>query len=252
MTPEEAQKLMKGPLGEAMAKFPLRFAKAILFGNRPTRHGRATVRSATASLLNLGYGPLAITCHHVIEEYRQWIGQGNDHLFQIGNCRLDPLAQLISEDEATDVAVIRITAAQASQITDDDEIGSSFFEPASWPPTPIREGDYVAFGGFPGEWRAAVGIDAMEFPSYSSGASRVTVARDSYFVSQFEREYWVSSFDYDEAADLRRLGGLSGGPAFALRGLHYDFVGIVYEFSTDYELLYFRHAGIIGADGRLN
>jgi hypothetical protein len=252
MTPEEAQKLMKGPLGEAMSKFPLRFAKAILFGDRPTRDGRATVRNATASLLNLGHGPLAITCHHVLEEYRARIQQGNDHLFQIGNCRLDPLAQLISDDEATDVAVIRITSAQAREITGDDEIGSSFFEPASWPPTPIREGDYVAFGGFPGEWRAAVGIDAMEFSSYSSGASRVTVARDSYFVSQFEREYWVSSFAHRDASDLQRLGGLSGGPAFALRGLHYDLVGIVYEFSEDYELLYFRHAGVIGADGRLS
>jgi hypothetical protein len=252
MTPDEAQKLMKGPLGEAMSKFPLRFAKAILFGDRPTRYGKAMVRNATASLLNLGCGPLAVTCHHVLAEYRAGTQHGNDRLFQIGNCRLDPLTQLIADDEATDVAVIGLTSAQAREITGDDEIGSCFFEPASWPPVPIREGDYVAFGGFPGEWRTATGLDAMELSSYSHGASRVTVVRDGYFVSQFEREYWVSSFAHRDAAELRRLGGLSGGPAFALRGLHYDFVGFVYEFSENYELLYFRHAGVIDALGGLH
>lgn len=234
-----------------MAKFPLRFAKAILFGDGPIRHGRAKVRSATASLLDFGRGPLAVTCHHVIKEYRAHLEQGNAGLFQIGNCRLDPLQQLISDDETLDVAVIALAADQAREVTDDGEIGSSFFQPATWPPAPIRDGDYVSFGGFPGEWRTVDGVDSVTFSTYSSGASRVTVVRDSYFVSQFEREYWVSSFEHRDAADLRRLGGLSGGPAFALRGLHYDFVGVVYEFSEDYELLYFRHAGILGEDGRL-
>jgi hypothetical protein len=171
MTPEEAQRLMKGPLGETMSKFPLRFAKAILFGDRPTRYGRATVWSATASLLNLGRGPLAVTCHHVLQEYRAGMERGNGHLFQIGNCRLDPLEQLVFDDKATDVAVIALTAAQAREVTDDGEIGSSFFEPARWPPAPIREGDYVSFGGFPGEWRTAVGIDSVEFSRNSRRAA---------------------------------------------------------------------------------
>jgi len=250
MTPDEAQRLTRGPLGETMAKFPLRFAKAILFGDGPVRHHRPEMRSATASLLDLGHGPLAVTCHHVIEEYRAQVAQQPGRLFQIGNCRLDPLQQLIFDDERFDVAVIALTAAQARKVTDGGDIGSSFFQPATWPPAPVCEGDYVSFGGFPGEWRTADGIDSVTFSSYSNGASRVTVVRDSYFVSQFEREYWVSSFQHRDAADLRRLGGLSGGPAFALRGLHYDFVGMVYEFSEDYELLYFRHANILGQDGR--
>lgn len=250
MTPEEAQRLARGPLGEAMSKFPLRFAKAIIFGDGPLRHHWPEMRSATASLLDLGGGPLAVTCHHVVAEYRMRVDQGRARLFQIGSCRLDPLQQLIFDDERLDVAVIALTPAQARRVTDDGDIGSSFFQPATWPPPPVCEGDYVSFGGFPGEWRTADGVDSVTFSSYSSGASRVTVVRDSYFVSQFEREYWVSSFQHREAADLRRLGGLSGGPAFAMRGLHYDFVGMVYEFSEDYDLLYLRHASILGEDGR--
>jgi len=227
-----------------MSTFPLRFAKAVVFGDGPVRYYQAKMQSATASLLDLGRGPLAVTCQHVIEEYRAQIDQGRAPLFQIGNCRLDPLRQLTLDNKRHDVAVIALTEAQAREVTNDGEIGSSFFQPATWPPAPVCEGEYVSFGGFPGEWRAADGIDTVTFSSYSSGASRVTVVRDGYFVSQFEREYWVSSFRNREAPELRRLGGLSGGPAFALRGLHFDFVGMVYEFSEDYELLYFRHADV--------
>lgn len=72
-------------------------------------------------------------------------------------------------------------------------------------------------------------VNSLEVSSYNNGTSRVAAVGDSYVVSQFEREYWVSSFQHRDA-DLRRLGGLSGGPAFAWRNLHYDFVGVIYEF----------------------
>jgi hypothetical protein len=249
MTPEEARRLAKGPLGDAMSSFPLRFAKAVFFGYGPGLQHQAKMRSATVSLLDLGHGPLAVTCHHVMEEYRAQVDNGQSRLFQIGNCRLDPLPQLILNDASRDVAVIALTAAQARLITGDGEIGSSFFEPATWPPEPVREGEFVAFGGFPGGWRSSDGVDTMTFSSFSHGASRVTVVRDTYFVSQFEREYWVNSFRTPDAPDLRRFGGLSGGPAFVLRGLHYDFVGLMYESSEDYDLLYFRHASVIDESG---
>jgi hypothetical protein len=250
MTPEEAQRLAKGPLGDVMSSFPLRFAKAVFFGDGPVYQHQAKMRSATASLLDLGHGPLAVTCHHVMEEYRAQVDNGQGRLFQIGNCRLDPLPQLILDDPSRDVAVIGLTAVQARNITGDGEIGSNFFEPISWPPEPVREGEYVAFGGFPGGWRSSDGVDTITFSSFSHGASRVTVVRDTYFVSQFEREYWVKSFRTPEAPDLRQFGGLSGGPAFVLRGLYFDFVGLMYECSEDSALLYFRHASVIGETGR--
>jgi hypothetical protein len=227
-----------------MAKFPLRFAQAVLFGDGPVRSGVPIIRNATASLLDLGAGPLAVTCHHVIQEYRLR-AEHRPSLFQIGDCRLDPLQQLIFEDDALDLAAIALTPAQARQVAGGGDTGSSFFSPATWPPEPVCEGDYIAFGGFPGELRRVDGHDSVTFSSFSNGASRVPLVRDTYFVSQFEREYWVTSFWNLDSPDLRKLGGLSGGPAFILRKLHYDFVGLMYEFSEDYEVLYFRHANVL-------
>ena len=85
---------------------------------------------------------------------------------------------------------------------------------------------------------------ALEFGTYSSGASRVETVSDTYFVTQFEKEYWIQSLGEKDAIDLKDLGGLSGGPAFISRGLSFDFAGIIYEFSSDYELLYIRHSTI--------
>jgi hypothetical protein len=95
-------------------------------------------------------------------------------------------------------------------------------------------------------------VDTFDLESFRSGASCVTVVGDTYFVSQFEREYWVQRrFGDRDAKDLTRLGGLSGGPAFIHRGLHFDFVGVMYQFSHDYELLYLRHSFLLTPDGQI-
>jgi hypothetical protein len=251
ISPEEAKKLAAGPLGREMSKFPLRFAKAILFGDLPSPHAPARINNGTASLIDLGNGPLAITCSHVITSFRERLRQGRPSVFQIGNCRLNPLSQLISEDKNLDLAVIGLRDDQAKEITEDGEIGSSFFRPISWPPKPVAKGDFITFGGFPGQWRSQLDSDALEFGTYGIGASGVTTVSDAYFVSQFEREYWVPVLDNRGTDHLADLGGLSGGPAFIQRGLGFDFVGVIYEFSWNYELLYFRHSGFICIDGQI-
>jgi hypothetical protein len=251
MSPEEAKKLAAGPLGEMMGKFPLRFAKAAFFGDLPSKDGTARINNGTVSLVDLGQGPLAITCSHVIEPFRERLREGRPSLFQIGNCRLNPISQLVCESQELDLAVIRLTEQQVKEITADGEIGSLFFKPVRWPPAPVQEGEFIAFGGFPGQWRTQTNFDALEFRSYSNGASGVTAVGQTYFVSQFEREYWVRSFGDKDAKHLSDLGGLSGGPAFIHRDLHFDFVGVIYQFSQDYELLYVRHSVQLNPDGQI-
>ena len=241
------KKIAAGPLGQELCKFPLLFTKPVFFGEP-----QSGINNGTVSLINLGKGPFAITCFHVIEKFRELAREGKQGLFQIGPCGLDPLSQLISQSEHFDLAVIGITEKQAKEITQEDaRIGSSFFHPVCWPPEQVSEGEFIALGGFPGRWRTQLASDVLQFGTYSIGASRVTIVRDSYFVSQFEREYWVKSLDNPEFGQLDRLGGLSGGPAFVERGLRLDFVGVIYQFSPNYDLLYLRHAGVIAADGQI-
>lgn len=52
-TPEEAKKLVAGPLGRQMEMFPLRFCKPASFGVPPSREHPVLVNNGTASLLDL-------------------------------------------------------------------------------------------------------------------------------------------------------------------------------------------------------
>lgn len=57
---EEAKRLAAGDLGKELSKFPMRFSKAVFFGERPVRNISPRINNATVTLVNLGTGPIAI------------------------------------------------------------------------------------------------------------------------------------------------------------------------------------------------
>jgi hypothetical protein len=243
---EEAKALVAGGLGEVMQKFPLRFCKPILFGMPPSRQRPSRVNNGTASLLKRGEEFLAVTCAHVLAHYRT-VSQANQAcFFAIGNCHFDPAPQIVAEDPAIDVCVLRLTPRQAAEVLDGKTgIGQDFFELKSAPAAPVEIGDFVTFGGFPGDLRRLESFDAFNFGTYSSGAARVTDRHADYLTCQFEREFWVRSGDIGEA-EPDSLGGLSGGPAFVLRTspagiISYEFCGIVYKMHEASESLFIRN-----------
>ena len=171
MKVKEAKALAAGALGENLAKFPLRFAKPAFFGRRPSKTRPGTVRNGTVTLVDLGDGPLALTCHHVIARFSRMRRCTDKVIFQIANIEIDPLDQLVDENARLDLASIRLTQKQVNEITSVGEIGSCVFKPTSWPPHTLAEGDFVAFGGFPGGLRKVISFNELEFGSWSSGAS---------------------------------------------------------------------------------
>lgn len=244
-TIDDAKKLVASSAGIEFEKYPLKFAIPAYFGARPQPGAPVTVNSGSASLLRLNGQPFALTCWHVLEGYRQRLAEG-PCIFQLGDCELDPLAQLKAEDKGLDYALIGVTDGQIKEITNPRGPfdGTFFCDLAPWPPGKVKEGDFVAFGGFPGELRQAASFNKLSFGSYSSGASRVTSARDDYLVCQFEPEHWVSHGLEPEPSTIR---GMSGGPVFAIRHsdagiMTYDFVGHITEFHEDFKLLYVRLA----------
>jgi hypothetical protein len=245
-TSEEAKALAAGPAGVEFEKFPLKFAIPAYFGARPRPGTPVTVNSGTASLIRVSGQPFALTCSHVLEGYRQRLAEG-DCIFQLGNCELDPMAQLKAEDKDLDYALIGLTEAQVREVAKPDGPfdGTFFCDIGQWPPGEVKEGDFVAFGGFPGALRKAASFDELSFGSFSSGASRVTSTHEDHLVSQFEREFWVT---HGHEAVPESIGGMSGGPVFAIRIsaeteiLTYEFVGHITEIHESYELLYVRLA----------
>ena len=247
----QAKKLAAGPLGEKMAKFPLLFAKAVFFGKRPSRNQPSEVRNGTITLVDLGNGPIAITCQHVIARYCENRASLGQVIFQIGNVDLDPVEQLVDENERLDLATIRLTEKQVEDITSEGEIGSCIFKPSDWPPPLPKKGEYIAFGGFPGTLRSVRSFDELEFGSWSSSASEVSSVSDFQFASVFEREFWVKSFGEEHHMELNALGGMSGGPAFIKRVLHWDLVGIISQYHESYDTMFCTLLWPVRPNGRI-
>ena len=248
---KKAKNIAAGPLGKEMSKFPLRFASSILFGPKPYATScTSNSNNGTATLVDFGH-PMAITCFHVLDAYRKKLKEDNQIVFQIGNLKIDPLNKIIDECERLDIVTIDLKDENTKKIGDGGEIASCFFSPVSWPPQAIKNGDFVSFGGFPGRWRQHLSQKEVMFDSFSSGACAVASVREDIIVCQFEREYWVHSFNLRSGEELHEIGGLSGAPVFVLRGLHFELVGIIYEFSEAFDLMYVRPSKFIRMDGTI-
>lgn len=239
-------------LGEQLGKFPLLFAKALMVGERPSKEKPAAISTASVSLVNLGCGPMLVTCEHVVEAYNEMASKHKNVLFQVGDIEIDPIKQLIDIDSRLDLATIFLTVAQAKAVTNSGPIGSCIFEPKVWPPEPVLEGECITFGGFPGSLRTVESFDEIVFASWSSGSSDVSSVSEGQFVSCFSREFWISSFGSEEHLSITKLGGMSGGPVFINRGLYWDFVGIVSSYHENFDAMFFSSASRINSNGTIN
>jgi len=249
---KKAKAISAGPLGKEMGKFPLRFARPLFFGEKPSKGKPITINNGTITFVKLEEHSIGITCFHVIDTYKQINNDGNC-IFQIGHLEFDPLERIIDESPGMDLVTIDLNGLDVTNSTNGTAIGSEFFVPSNWPPKEIDSTNYVAFGGFPGEWRQYPSWNEIVFDSWSSGASKVSSVRDQYFICQFEREFWVESFNYHDhhGLDLKKLGGLSGGPVFILRSIYWELVGIIYEFSEKFDLMYVRPTNLIRENGTI-
>jgi hypothetical protein len=246
LTEDEAKTLVKHGFGEVMAKYPARFCKPVMFGAPPSGGRPARVNSGTATLLRRDDEYLAVTCFHVLKHYRNVSRAKPACFFAIGNCHFNPSPQIVCEDEAIDVCVIRLTPAQASQVVAGNiGIGEQFFELGAASSTPAKIDEYVAFAGFPGNLRRLQALSDFDFGVYSSGAARVTDRHTDYIVCRFEREHWIRSIQSGDP-EPESLGGMSGGPAFFIRHspagiISYDFCGIIFRMHEASESLFIRN-----------
>lgn len=231
------------------AKFPMLFALAICFGE-PLKGINAKVNSGTVALIKLNNTYLAVTCSHIIAEYRKKLERNNKVILQIGNLDIDLNEQLLNDNEEFDLATIKLKDEHVRIIntTPKGQPGSCFFEPVRWPPEELKSEDSIVFGGFPAKMCNQIRCNEFLFDSWSSGGCLVHNVNETEFSCQFEREKWKLNFGSDHM-ELDCLGGLSGGPAFIERKLHWEFIGIIYEHSPSFDIMFFRPAKLIHSNG---
>ena len=186
-----------------LCEFPAMFVKCVLISVADNFH------TATATLVDLGHGPLAVTCAHVITDYLE-MWRAERALVRVGNIRVSP-SQLAGLDKEVDLATIRLSDEQAADLVSDEGSPAEFYQPTRWPSDPARKGESVAIGGFPAQWRQKRSeTREMILPYYGIGATSVTSASERQFGCAFEREHWIWMSRNAELADLTMLGGLFG------------------------------------------
>ncbi len=238
-------------LSEFAAKFPLRFAKAAIIGPRPVPGTPAKINSGTATFVLLKVGYVAITCDHIVREAQERQAVDPNVIFQIGDAKIDIAAQLIDQSSYRDIATLKIQEHQLPDILTGKEIGTNFFAPDAWPPSRPTEGEYVAFGGFPGALRTIESFQDLVFGTWSSGASPVSSSSERQFATHFERDRWLQSFGTSEHLAMNVFGGMSGGPAFILREHSWELVGIVKEYHETFDTVFFSCLASVRDDGSI-
>ncbi len=237
------------PFFDEISKLPVTFATPVLFGDSPNISFDVSLNNGTATLLRLGDRFLAVTCHHLLEEFRRF-GSAQEAFFQLGDARIVPEQYLVSENRDLDLAVLDLSTLvdKTPPLTE-----ANFFCPRNWPPETVSTDDVICLAGFPGIWRNQLDLGHLRFYSYSSGATEVVSVKEHQIVSTVQIQDCVSQINHGLV--WGSLGGLSGGPVFVWRKtpiLVVELVGIVYEYQENLDLMLIRSTQVIREDGTLD
>lgn len=246
-----AQREAGDPLSQAITSFAVRFAEAVTISGSAEPGKSVDLNSGTASLVNLGDGPIAVTCSHVLDSWRKKHAKDPAAFLQIGNLRVDVDEALIDEDPDADLATLRLSTDDVRRIQSDARsVPLQIHSPVRWPPEPIKDGDRVSLSGYPGVWRQTPQGRRLWFDSFSLGNVPVQISSGGDLVLSLDQANWLQSYGH-AGMDLAHFGGVSGGPVFIDRGLYWEFAGIIYEHAPNYEVLFARSAARIRSDGTL-
>jgi hypothetical protein len=233
----------------------MRFVTTVRLDNAGDFPGLPSANNGSMTLLRFPARRAGVTCHHVIEAYREQRLVNPSRLFQVGGFALDPLDRLLAADPIHDLAVIDLEDVDPKQLT----IGlekKAFFEPAEWPLGTAEPGELIALGGYPGFSRAVgAGPDddsrGLCSGPVSLGVTRVIDVGSENIVCKASWEYRVEGSGPQVMGPDADLGGLSGGGGFVRRGSAVYFVGVIFVVAQSRAYLRLRPARLIGEDGML-
>jgi len=246
------------PLDEAEAREVLRRAGFELWkaaANYVVPILWAREQAGAASILHNGSGfflrvdgpTLLVTAAHVIREYeRDRQKYGAEVKAQVMDVGFEPMKHLIDIDDALDVATIKVPENLPQRV----DKWCYQRQANRWPPDPPMEGRGLFFVGFPALHRKEIGERAIEWGLHG-GLLTATSVKDSFVVSQLDRSYLEPLAGLAPPPLNPWLGGMSGAPGWTLTQTGWRLAGVLYEYSKDYELFYFRRADAIRPDGTL-
>ncbi len=249
----KAREALAGDLGKEMTRFPVLFAAPLFFGTPPNGKTQVEINNGTATLIQ-GDKPVIVTAEHVIRGYEELVNKMPGAIFQIGDLKIhDPLNRIVFRSSAHDLVTLEVTEKEKKEINAQAKtnggIGGSFYEAKDWPPELPKEGDWIAFGGFPGKIREILSFREIRFDTFSCGSEQVRRVAEDQFTCKFDKKDWVKRDPHGVSKVLDdELGGISGCPVFKINYkpcMWYELVGFVIEYSKDLEYLIMRPAKFV-------
>ena len=124
--------------------------------------------------------------------------------------------------------------------------------PVQWPTEQVREREVVIYGGYPGRLRQEMTV-TIESPFQTLASAVTSVSSDKMgLFLDLPNLHWPS---HDGEQINAAMGGLSGGGVYrVIEGQPLDrveLVGVIYEHSETFELMFARHAKFITARGEI-
>ena len=231
--------------------FSLRFCAPLGF----VKHqGSSELSSATCSLIRINGRQFGITCDHVIEAMDALQVRGGSWKCGLGKVLLEnPLARVLDRSQELDIAILDLTGLDESEIGAGAKMQIQFAAPTHWPQEPVKPGDFLAIGGFPGKLRQHHGSSDYYFRSFSANSARVEMAYEDRIGCRLEVDQCVFGTD-TPGEEMPDLAGTSGGLAMVRRGTAggfqtYEPVGIIREYSADWDMVYLTPLSVVNLGG---
>ena len=247
MEQKDAIELLRGQYGREIANVASSYTSPIYWISPRNRK----INNGSIFFLDFGDRPFAVTADHVYQGYLDSKDNDPSTKCQIGNIVFSPLERLIDRDKELDIATFFV---EKTEIEIDNKT-VHMVDINSWPPKPPEVGKGIFFAGYPGEDRTVQIKNGFEinFGTYV-GVLVATTIKDRDIICQYEREEVINMFGDSVLPYPQSLSGLSGAPLWTLVQTHnfsWRLGGIIYQFSSEFELLYARRPDCLLADGRI-
>jgi len=228
-------------LANYLCETPMHHSVPIYFGN--SSNSDSKVNNGTAALIKKNNLLYAVTNHHVLSEYLDRKKKDNDITLQIGGLSVPTISEIIRfDDEELDICVFEFPNHQESDFRMNGDVPTKFYELGEKFADEIT-GTVVAFGGYPGSFRSRGSANHVSFRTVSSGCSVIEDKSDRTIVVSINHDKDAITL-LGDTPPPEDIAGMSGGPVFEIARASnlttMRLVGIIYECSDDFKVLFAR------------
>lgn len=219
-------------VGNAVGEQVASHCVQILIGRPAHQRAGAKVDHAAGCVVLVGVSRYLATAAHVVDGFRMRVKSREPIVFQAGNLLLDVEARLSFFDTRTDVALLRLEEGETR------DIPALTWIPVRWPPKLPRNGEWVAYAGFPTAYRQDDGQGRVDL-AIVGGMMMVTSASPERAITVLDREHLVAIRGDAVPPPGTELGGMSGGPVFRVgEGEKLELVGVVTDYGDTFDTFF--------------